>query len=385
MRKYLALVALLAFILPTGASSVAATQTLTFQAEVWVDNWFALYINGKKVGEDSTPYNTERSFNSTTIKFTASYPFEIGVVARDYMENSSGLEYIGKSNQQIGDAGLILQIRELSSGQVVAVTNKAWKSLIVQKAPLNPECVSSSNPISDCKSQSLALPTGWASKSFKDATWKSATEFSESEVGVKEGYFNYKWDSKAKLIWSGDLKLDNTILSRFLVTTPTKTTKSVSVAQFTLASSDFLNNGKLPVDLTCDGVGRGPNLSWSGVPTSAKFITLIMDSEPGPARPGEVAGTSHAHLILYNIPSSITTANFSNYPGLLGLNFKDKNPGYTPPCSQGPGDKKYTVTIYATSGALDLTPNQANEASVLAAVEKILISKSSIVGTHSRP
>ena len=45
-----------------------------FVAEVWADNWFALYVNGELVGEDSTPITTERSFNAETITFTATYP-----------------------------------------------------------------------------------------------------------------------------------------------------------------------------------------------------------------------------------------------------------------------------------------------------------------------
>ena len=139
MRKLIIALLVGATVLTPAPSTQAAT-TVAFQAEVWVDNWFALYVNGKKVGEDSVAYNTEKSFNSTVIKFSATYPFEIGVMARDFMENESGLEYIGKSNQQIGDAGLIMQVREIKSGKVVAASSSKWKSLVVQKAPTNPEC-----------------------------------------------------------------------------------------------------------------------------------------------------------------------------------------------------------------------------------------------------
>ena len=99
-------------ITPTIATS---TKLISFEAHVWADNWFSLYINGKKVGEDSVPITTERSFNSERIIFKASYPLTIAVVAKDYTENASGLEYIGKPNQQIGDAGLALEISEVRS------------------------------------------------------------------------------------------------------------------------------------------------------------------------------------------------------------------------------------------------------------------------------
>ena len=54
------------------SSTTAATKVYSFSAEIWADNWFALYVNGKKVGEDSTPFATERSFNSDAISFKAS-------------------------------------------------------------------------------------------------------------------------------------------------------------------------------------------------------------------------------------------------------------------------------------------------------------------------
>ena len=60
--------------LASSSPSNAASKVYTFTAEVWADNWFALYVNGKKVGEDSTAFATERSFNSDSISFKASYP-----------------------------------------------------------------------------------------------------------------------------------------------------------------------------------------------------------------------------------------------------------------------------------------------------------------------
>ena len=68
----------------------AATKTVRFTANVWVDNWFELYVNGKRVGMDTVPFATERSFNAETISFSATYPLTIGLVVRDYVENASG-------------------------------------------------------------------------------------------------------------------------------------------------------------------------------------------------------------------------------------------------------------------------------------------------------
>jgi hypothetical protein len=193
----------------------AAGKSITFTAEVWADNWFALYINGKIVGEDSVPITTERSFNSERITFKATYPLTIGLIGKDFKENDSGLEYIGSNRQQIGDGGVVLQIKETTSGKVIATTSKKWRVLAIQQAPLNRECVTSNEPLRDCKSIEKAVPSNWAKSSFSDSKWTFAREYSESDVGVKDGYGEIQWNPKAKLIWGQDLKVDNTLLFRF--------------------------------------------------------------------------------------------------------------------------------------------------------------------------
>jgi hypothetical protein len=202
--------------LPNQAAS-AATKTSSFTAEVWADNWFALYVNGKKVGEDSVPITTERSFNAEKITFTATYPLTIGIVGKDYVENASGLEYIGTPRQQIGDGGLIAQIRDNSTGKVIAVTDANWKALVLNKAPLNPTCVTSANPTVDCKSSIVATPQNWAAAAGSTKGWTKASVYTAEQVGVKDGYNAITWSPTAKLIWGPDLKLDNTILFRTTV------------------------------------------------------------------------------------------------------------------------------------------------------------------------
>jgi len=222
-RKIAALtIAASAAIAPVAASTSASAsqptaKTSTFTAQVWADNWFALYVNGKKVGQDSVPITTERSFNSETITFTATYPLTIGIQGKDYTENASGLEYIGTAKQQIGDGGLIAQIRDNKTGKVVAATNGSWKALVLNEAPLNPTCVTSSNPLTDCKSSTTSEPKNWSAASYSTKGWSNASVYTAAEVGVKEGYNDISWDSSAKLIWGPDLKLDNSILFRTTV------------------------------------------------------------------------------------------------------------------------------------------------------------------------
>jgi len=197
-------------------TAVKSVQS-SFTAEVWADNWFSLYINGKLVGEDSVPITTEKSFNSERITFTASYPFTIAMVTKDFKQNDTGLEYIGTDRQQMGDGGFVAQFTDTSTGRVVATTSSAWHGLVIHQAPLNTSCEKSSKPEVDCTSKISEEPTGWTQPTFSDASWPAATVYSKEAVGVKDGYNNISWSSNAQLIWTSDLKIDNTILWRYTV------------------------------------------------------------------------------------------------------------------------------------------------------------------------
>ncbi len=200
-------------------TTIAATAKLTsFTAEVWADNWFSLYINGKLVGEDSVAITTERSFNSERITFTASYPFTIAMVTKDFKQNDTGLEYIGTDRQQMGDGGFVAQFTDTSTGKVVAITNSSWRGLVVHQAPLNKSCEKSKTPDTECTSRISAEPAGWSQTSFNNSSWSTASTYSKEQVGVKDGYNDISWSSNAQLIWTSDLEIDNTILWRYVVT-----------------------------------------------------------------------------------------------------------------------------------------------------------------------
>lgn len=208
---------------PAGAAAGAspgAANTSEFKAEVWADNWFALYVNGEPVGEDSVPITTERSFNAETITFAATYPLTVAIEAKDFKETDSGLEYIGERNQQMGDGGIIVQITDLSTGTVVAVTSSEWQVLVIHRAPLNTECEKAANPDTACRFEKTAAPAGWTNAGFDASAWEPATEWSESSVRPKGGYDDIRWDDAARLIWGSDLEVDNTILLRLTVPAP---------------------------------------------------------------------------------------------------------------------------------------------------------------------
>ena len=348
MRRIFAALAaafLFAAIVSAPAPAISAT-TVSFSADIWADNWFAMYVNGVKVAMDPVPITTTKSFNKVSVTFKAKYPLTVAIIAKDYVENKSGLEYIGTPQQQIGDAGLVAQIHELSSGRLVGSTSKSWKSLAVFKAPLNPECVKSSNPLADCRSKTISTPTNWYSSSFNDKSWTSASQYTEAQVGVKDGYNEVNWDENAKLIWSSSLTTDNTVLFRSVFKAPVSAAKAM-----TLSAPKLTDSKTLALDNSCDGLGIAPTLAWSNIPAGTKSLALTLDTVPGPARPGETALQDFNHLVIYNLASTSMGLDSKLTGGILGKNFKGSL-GYTPPCSQGPGQKGYTFNLFALSAAI---------------------------------
>jgi len=199
--------------LPLACQSEADYGDGAYQGEAWADNWFSMWVDGSLVVEDSVSITTERSFNAEVFSFDATPPFLAAFKLMDFKETDSGLEYIGESNQQMGDGGFITQIRDASSATVL-VSDDSWRCLVTHEAPLNKDCESSADPDADCEYRTADEPDGWMDLDFDDSGWATATEHSEASVSPKDGYDEFSWDSAAQLVWGADLESDNTILCR---------------------------------------------------------------------------------------------------------------------------------------------------------------------------
>jgi phosphatidylethanolamine-binding protein (PEBP) family uncharacterized protein len=110
-----------------------------------------------------------------------------------------------------------------------------------------------------------------------------------------------------------------------------------------------------------------------------------MDTIPGPLRPGEVDIGKHFYLTIFNIPTTVTSiAAGATNVGVLGQNFQGKKLGFTPPCSQGPGSKKYSIYLYALSSKLVISATEATENSLIAAMNGKVISTAEMNVYYSR-
>ena len=198
------------------------------------DNYFEMYVNGKLVTVDNTPFTP---FNSAIVKFRVKRPYTIAILGVDWEEHMGlGMELFPVSGPKQnpwhpGDGGTILR---LSDG---TVTDSSWKAQSFYIAPLNDpkEVVERGHlhdttpfgrvhPVAkkpDCREKCYAvhypIPANWQSPRFNDTHWPRAYEYTDTDIGVTNlpAYTRYpELFEGARWIWSLNLVFDNVVIMR---------------------------------------------------------------------------------------------------------------------------------------------------------------------------
>ena len=65
-----------------------------------------------------------------------------------------------------------------------------------------------------------------------------------------------------------------------------------------LMSKDFVDNGNIPSEFTCDGKNISPQLSWEDVPDETKSFALAVTDPDAP-------GGNWIHWLVYDISKDI--------------------------------------------------------------------------------
>ncbi len=158
-------------------------------------------------------------------------------------------------------------------------------------------------------------------------------------------------------------------------------TRGGTAMNIEVKSAAFQDGGMIPKRYTCDGKDISPPLSWSGVPTDAKSIALIMDDPDAPR------GT-WVHWVLFHIPPDTKdlTERVSASPSLSngarqGMNSWSRL-GYGGPCPPR-GTHRYYFKVYALDAVLDLQSGATN-AQLLPAMRGHVIAEGQLMGKYAR-
>lgn len=184
---------------PPAGGPVKPAISDTLRMNVYADNWFVLYINGKLVAVDPIDFLPH---NVVSVDVLPQYPMTIAVMAKDNADPKTGMEY----GNHIGDGGFIIKF---SDG---TVSNATWRAKNFFKGPLNSD---TQNP----KVTYTPIPANWFAVNFDDSGWSKAVEYTEERISPKAPYFEADFKG-AKFIWSDDLNLDNTVVFRTRIDKP---------------------------------------------------------------------------------------------------------------------------------------------------------------------
>lgn len=194
------------------------------------DNYFELYVNGKLVAVDPTPFTP---MNASIVRFKVKRPYTLVFKLVDWEENLGLSSELNRSNPwHPGDGGLIARF---SDG---TVTDSTWRAQTFYIGPLaSPDDVverrgnvrdttklGRTHPLAKmpecqdkCYGVHFDIPAGWQTPAFDARLWPRAYEYTDEEIGVNAmvGYARFPGlFEDARWIWTSNLVFDNVVIAR---------------------------------------------------------------------------------------------------------------------------------------------------------------------------
>lgn len=149
-----------------------------------------------------------------------------------------------------------------------------------------------------------------------------------------------------------------------------------------LESSVFHNGDTIPDRYTCEGDDVAPPLHWTGIPSDARSLVLIVEDPdaPDPRHPR----TTFTHWIVYNIPPSaddIPEGGTLPKNARTGVNDWQRR-DYGGPCPPI-GRHRYVHRLFALDTMLnfDQAPTRAQ---VLQAMDGHVLAEAQLIGTYEK-
>lgn len=230
-------------VLPPNSAAVDASKAPVIEIDrdgevvtgyIVADNYFELYVNGRLVSVDNTPYTP---FNSAIVRFKVKRPYTMAFLLVDWDEHLGlGVENMArlKDDWYLGDGGLIAKF---SDG---TVTDASWKAQTFMVGPVDSPSdvvdkgslrffdrlgrtypdVKKPNCRADCYMVHYSQTKGWRSRTFNDTQWPNAYTYTDAEIGVTTltAYTRYpELFAGARWIWTQNLVYDNVVVARKVV------------------------------------------------------------------------------------------------------------------------------------------------------------------------
>ncbi|MCL4475309.1 MAG: YbhB/YbcL family Raf kinase inhibitor-like protein [Nitrospirae bacterium] len=148
------------------------------------------------------------------------------------------------------------------------------------------------------------------------------------------------------------------------------------MAELSISSPVFENNGGIPGKYTCDGMDVNPPLKIDNVPSEAKSLALIVDDPDAPRG-------IWVHWVVWNIDPKTEEIREDTVPkdSVQGINDFEKR-DYGGPCPPS-GTHRYFFKLYALDSLLNFS-SDAGKAGLEKAMEGHILAQAQIVGLYKR-
>jgi hypothetical protein len=134
---------------------------------------------------------------------------------------------------------------------------------------------------------------------------------------------------------------------------PGATMESIAVT-----SRSFASGGQIPVDYTCDGADRSPQLTWSAPPAGTESFAIEVED------PDAASGT-FTHWIAYDLAGDARSVpeavDVGAAGGSAGMN-DFKRPGYGGPCPPHLEVHRYFFRVFALNAHVHPGPEPGRDA-----------------------
>ncbi len=144
-------------------------------------------------------------------------------------------------------------------------------------------------------------------------------------------------------------------------------------SSLTVTSTAFSDGAAIPDRFTCHGAGTFPPLAWTGVPSGARSLALVVDDPDAPS------GT-YTHWVVFDLDPTARHLEAGSAPaGARQARNSAGRTGWTPPCPPS-GTHTYRFTVYALERSLDLPAGTATN-DVLRAIGAAATAQGRLTGT----
>lgn len=144
----------------------------------------------------------------------------------------------------------------------------------------------------------------------------------------------------------------------------------------TVTSLSFADHAPIPPRFTADGEGDFPSITWTGVPTAAAALVLLVEDADSPSP------HPFMHLSLLNLPAQDGSVTEGNLGGMqFGPTSFFTHQWVPPDPPPGHGAHRYAFQVFALREAL---PEDVSKAELLEKVGELAIASGLLIGTYER-